>query len=202
MAASLRFWFEFASTYSYISAMRIDDEAKTLGVTVEWTPFLLGPIFKKNGWNTSPFNIYEAKGRYMWRDVERQCHKYGLRVHPGFQAGSVSFPQNGLVAARVAIAALDQNWGKAFCRQIFLAQFRDGRDIADPLVVGDSIAEVGGDAEYYLDLASTNRQKDRLRRNVEEAEAFGVFGAPSFVVDRELFWGDDRLGDALAWACR
>ena len=69
----LEFWFDFGSTYSYISAARIDDVAERTGVVVSWEPFLLGPIFKEQGWNDSPFNLYPAKGRYMWRDLERLC---------------------------------------------------------------------------------------------------------------------------------
>ena len=73
MAGRIQFWFEFASTYSYLSAMRIEEDAARLGVAVDWQPFLLGPIFAAQGWNTSPFNLYPAKGRYMWRDMERLC---------------------------------------------------------------------------------------------------------------------------------
>ncbi|MES1155659.1 MAG: DsbA family protein, partial [Pseudorhodoplanes sp.] len=96
-APSLDFWFEFASTYSYPAAMRIRALADAAGVAIRWRPFLLGPIFKAQGWDNSPFNIYEMKGRYMWRDLERTCADLGLpfrRPDP--------FPQSGLVAARVA----------------------------------------------------------------------------------------------------
>ena len=74
----IEFWYEFASTYSYLSAMRVEAAAKEQGVEVQWKPFLLGPIFNSQGWNDSPFNIYPAKGAYMWRDMERQCAAYDL----------------------------------------------------------------------------------------------------------------------------
>src|SRR5207249_6020818 len=67
----LQLWFEFASTYSYPAVQRIEALAAGLGVGVEWKPFLLGPVFKSQGWNDSPFNLYPAKGRYMWRDLDR-----------------------------------------------------------------------------------------------------------------------------------
>ncbi len=70
---TLDFWFDFASTYSYPAAMRIGPLAAAAGVSLRWRPFLLGPIFKDQGWETSPFNLYPAKGRYMWRDLERIC---------------------------------------------------------------------------------------------------------------------------------
>ena len=95
MSGVLDFFFEFASTYSYPAAMRIGDVARSAGVTVRWRPFLLGPIFKTQGLDTSPFNIYTTKGRYMWRDLERTCEHLGLpfrRPEPS--------PQNGLLAAR------------------------------------------------------------------------------------------------------
>src|SRR5262249_28725079 len=97
-APTLDFWFEFASTYSYPAAMRIAQLAQARGVTLRWRPFVLGPIFKAQGWTTSPFNIYAEKGRYMWRDLERICAALALpftRPEP--------FPQNTLLAARVAL---------------------------------------------------------------------------------------------------
>ncbi len=104
---TLDFWFEFASTYSYPAAMRIAPLAKARGFNVRWRPFLLGPIFKSQEWDDSPFNLYPAKGRYMWRDLERICGALGLPlVQPS------PFPQNGLLAARVALIALQQGWGE------------------------------------------------------------------------------------------
>ena len=76
--ASAEFWYEFASTYSYPAALRIGSLAEERGVSVRWRPFLLGPIFAAQGWRDSPFNIYPAKGRYMWRDLERVCRAMGL----------------------------------------------------------------------------------------------------------------------------
>ena len=111
------FWFEFASTYSYPAAMRIAPLAREAGVAVRFRPFLLGPIFKAQGFPTSPFNLYPAKGRHMWRDLERLCADLGLpfrRPDP--------FPQASLLAGRVALAALDHAWGEEFCRAVFRAE--------------------------------------------------------------------------------
>ena len=88
----LTFWFEFASTYSYLSAMRIEELAAKAGVEIVWKPFLLGPIFKAQGWDTSPFNLYPAKGKYMVRDMERIAEARGLK----FRLPD-PFPQNGLL---------------------------------------------------------------------------------------------------------
>src|SRR5438105_11568864 len=121
----LDFCYAFASTYSYIAALRIAPLAESAGVTVRWRPFLLGPIFKAQGWDTSPFNLYPAKGRYMVRDCERLCAALGLTFHL-----PQPFPQNSLLAARVALVGLDEGWGEDFSRAVYQAEFADGRNIA------------------------------------------------------------------------
>lgn len=192
----LDFWFEFASTYSYLSAMRIETLAAEAGVTVVWRPFLLGPIFKAQGWSTSPFNLYPAKGRYMVRDIERIAADRGLafRMPP-------TFPVNGLLAARLATVGVAEGWVAHFTRAAYEAQFARGRDIADPAVLADLLADLGLDPQAVLATAASDPTKTALRAATEEAIRLGVFGAPSFVTeDGEIFWGDDRLRRALAWA--
>ena len=195
-APVLGFWFDFASTYSYLAAMRIGTLAQDAGVRVRFRPFLLGPIFKAQGWNTSPFNLYPAKGRNMWRDLERSCAELKLpfrRPDP--------FPQNSLLAARVALAALDQPWGEDFCRALFCAQFAEGRRIDDAAAVGDVLARLKIEPQPVLAAAQSDAIKARLRAQTEEAQRLGVFGAPIFTTaDGELFWGNDRLEPALRWA--
>jgi 2-hydroxychromene-2-carboxylate isomerase len=192
----LDFWFDFASTYSYLAAMRIEPLAQKADVWVRFRPFLLGPIFKAQGWTTSPFNLYPAKGRHMWRDLERSCAELQLpfrRPDP--------FPQNSLLAARVALAGLDQRWGEEFCRALFRAEFADGRRIDDAAAVGDVLAGLEIDPEAALAAARSDAIKARLRAQTEEAQRLGLFGAPSFTTaDGELFWGNDRLEPALRWA--
>ncbi|MEM1302934.1 MAG: 2-hydroxychromene-2-carboxylate isomerase [Pseudomonadota bacterium] len=194
----LTFYFEFASTYSYLTASRIADAAALSGVEVVWRPFLLGPIFAAQGMTTSPFNIFPTKGAYMWRDLGRRAALLGLppitRPNP--------FPQNGLLAARVATIGRDEPWGPAFVRGVYAAQFARGKQISDHTTLVQILTEIGLDASHILHLASTDQTvKDTLRRTTEEAQAMGIFGAPSFVTeDGELFWGDDRLEDSLAWA--
>jgi 2-hydroxychromene-2-carboxylate isomerase len=193
--ASLDFWFEFASPYSYLSVLRIEDAAKARGVSVRWRPFLLGPIFAALGWPTSPFSIYPAKGAYMWRDVERRAARYGARFKPA----NAPFPQNGLHAARLAIVGLDEGWGRRFCRAAFTAQFGEGQDISDRGCVERLAAASGAGAEDIA-AATAPETKARLREQTDAAQKRGLFGAPSFTVGEELFWGDDRLEDALDWA--
>ena len=195
-APTLDFWFEFASTYSYPAAMRIGALAQHAGVAVRWRPFLLGPIFKGQGWDNSPFNLYPAKGRYMWRDLARICAALGLPfVQPA------QFPQNAVLAARVALVGLAHGWGEDFCRAIYAAEFGSGRNIGEPTAVAEILAKLGQDADAVMAEAQSDAVKARLRTQTEEAVTLGIFGAPSFVtVDGELFWGNDRLEAALAWA--
>ena len=195
MTASLEFWFEFASTYSYLAAARIEALARAADVAVVWRPFLLGPIFKAQGWTDSPFNIYPVKGRYMWRDMERLCERYGLPLRRPSQ-----FPRNGLLAARVAMAGGDATWVPAFVRGAYRANFGEDRDIADPSVVTVLLHDAGAAADAVLALAASPTVKDQLRAQGERAHGLGLFGAPSFVTRSELFWGNDRLEDAIAWA--
>ena len=196
MEASKRieFWFDFASTYSYLSAMRIEALALQAGVTVVWRPFLLGPAFLALGWNDSPFNIYPPKGRYMWRDMERLCEKYAL----SFKRPS-KFPRKGLLAARIVTANEDGPWVPGFVRAVFSANFAEDRDIGDRTVIADILATCGLPADAMIDAAESAENKELLKRRSEQAIDLGLFGAPSFIVDGELFWGNDRLQDALAW---
>jgi 2-hydroxychromene-2-carboxylate isomerase len=194
----LDFWFDFASTYSYPAAVRIRALAEQAGVTVRFRPFLLGPIFKAQGWDTSPFSIYAAKGRYMWRDLERLCSDIDIP----FRRPEL-FPQNSLLAARVAVAGLAKDWGEDFCVAVYRAEFAGGGRIDDEATIATILSDLGGDAAGALAIAATDDNKLRLRAQTEEAQKLGVFGAPSFVTaSGELFWGNDRLEQALAWAAR
>jgi 2-hydroxychromene-2-carboxylate isomerase len=188
------FWFEFASTYSYPAAMRIEDVARGRGQAVRWRPFLLGPIFREQGWNDSPFNIYAAKGRYMWRDLGRVCSGLGLP----FRRPS-EFPRNGLLAARIACVSEDDGWIPAFVRRVYAGNFAEDADIAAPEFLLRCLRGVVDDPEAILAAAGGAAAKARLRRNTERAVELGIFGAPTFVVGEELFWGNDRLEAALDW---
>jgi 2-hydroxychromene-2-carboxylate isomerase len=202
-APVLDFWFEFASVYSYPAAMRIGALAAATGVDIRFRPFLLGPIFQSQGWDTSPFNLYPAKGRHMWRDLERICAELSLpfrRPDP--------FPQSGLLAARVALVGLGHPSGKAvwaedFCRAVYRAEFADGRRIDQPQTIRDILSELKVDPEKTLAVAQTNEIKDKLRAQTAEAQQLDIFGAPTFITqDGEVFWGNDRLESAIAWAKR
>lgn len=191
---TLEFWFEFASTYSYLSAMRIEALAETAGVDVEWKPFLLGPIFGAQGWETSPFNIYPDKGRNMWRDMERRTSALGLAfVRPD------PFPQNSLLAARLTMVGLEEGWGEAFAKGVYEVEYAHGLMISEPRVLEAILYKSGADPDEAFARAATPQIKQALKAQTEEAITRHIFGAPTFIVGDELFWGDDRLEQAIAW---
>jgi 2-hydroxychromene-2-carboxylate isomerase len=193
--ARVEFWYEFASTYSYPAAARIERLAKAAGVEVAWRSFLLGPIFQRQGWNDSPFNLYPAKGRYMWRDLERICAREGLP----FTRPS-RFPRNGLMAARIAAAA--EPWCGEFTRRVYHANFAEDREISEPALLAAILDAIGAPSAGVLARAQSDEAKQRLRAQTDEAIAIGIFGAPSFVVNGELFWGNDRLEQAIELAAK
>src|ERR1044072_2591454 len=192
----LEFWFEFASTYSHVAARRIEAVARAAGVPVMWRPFLLGPIFRQQGWNDSPFNIYPAKGVYMWKDMERQCAKHGVP----FRKPS-KFPRPSLLATRIALALESSPAVVAeFVRRVYLANFRDDAETTSNDVIRGVLQSMGlPDAEAILERANASETKERVRQCSEEAVARGIFGAPTYLVGSELYWGNDRLEDALAY---
>lgn len=192
-SATLDFYYEFASPYSYLAASRITALAELAGVQVAWKPFLLGPIFTAQGYETSPFNVYPMKGAHMWRDMDRLAA--AARLPPVTKPDP--FPANGLLAARVAIY-LNDACRPAFTRAAFRAEFAQGRDIGARETVRQVLAGLGHFCDEVIDEAQQQENKDRLRAQTEEARARGIFGAPSFVTaDGELFWGNDRLEMAL-----
>lgn len=194
----LQFWFEFASTYSYPAAMRIEKAAAARGVAVDWRPFLLGPLFHaQQGLKDSPFNAFPVKGHYMWRDMERVCAKHGI----GFNRPH-RFPQNGLVAARITLS-LPQADRPNFVKAVYQANFIHDRDISDPQILHAAARRAGLDPLETLAAMNSDTVKEQLKAETTFAADLGLFGAPSFVTeDGEIFWGNDRLEDALDWAVR
>ena len=195
---TLDFWYEFSSTYSYPAAMRVEDAAREAGVTVRWKPFLVGPVFKAQGWPEPPFNFLPVKARYMARDLARTCAALDLPFNL-----PATFPQNSVTAARLALIGHDEGWGVSFSKRIYLAEFGEGRDIGDKALIAGILVSLNLDPEAELARAESPENKLRLRSETEKAQELGLFGAPSFVTDDgELFWGNDRLEQALEWAKR
>jgi len=194
-AAEIEFWFEFGSNYSYLSVMRIEDAARSHGVRIAWKPFLLGPIFRAMGMETSPFLLQKEKGAYVWRDMVRQCRKYGLRwTQPS------TFPRRAVLPMRIALLGADAPWIGAFCRAVMELNFALDQDIDQPERLASILMELELPAAEILDRAETEPVKAELRQQTDAARRKGIFGAPTFFVGTEMFWGNDRLDDALILA--
>ena len=191
----LEFWFEFGSNYSYLSVMRIEAMANAAGVAVAWKPFLLGPIFRELGMDNSPFVLNPVKGRYVWRDMERQASKYALEFRKPTQ-----FPRVALLPMRVALLGANESWIGAFCKRVMLQNFVDDVDINDIANVRRALTGLVPDPEAILTAAQGDGNKQRLRAQTEEALRRGLFGAPTFMIGDEMFWGNDRMEDAITFA--
>lgn len=191
----IEFWFEFGSNYSYLSVMRIEDEARRRSVRIIWKPFLLGPIFRALGFENSPFVLQKEKGAYVWRDMARQCRKYGLRwTQPS------TFPRLGVLPLRVALIGVDKPWIGAFCRQVMELNFARDEDINHAEQLAPILTQLGLPAADILEQAQSEPIKTLLRQQTDQARGKGIFGAPTFFVGTEMFWGNDRLDDALLFA--
>lgn len=195
MPSPLEFWFEFASTYSYVAALRIEALCRDAGVPLVWKPFMLGPVFALQGWNDSHYNLNPRRGAYMWRDMERLCAKLGLPWRRPSQ-----FPRATTVAARVACAVAEEPWCGDYVRRVYVANFGEDRDIGRREVVADILTELGQPAEAVLAAAEAPERRGTLRANTEHAIALGIVGSPNCVIEGEVFWGEEGLEDAIAWA--
>jgi 2-hydroxychromene-2-carboxylate isomerase len=190
----MQFWYDFASPYSWLAAERL---AATVDVAVEWIPFIIGPILRLRPDNPSPLqNAPPAQRAYRRRDVERLAAKQGLPLR-----WPSTYPRNGLLGARIArVVPMERR--PALTLAIYRASFVEDREIAEMDVIRDVLTRTGFDAEATLQAALTDDNKKALGADVDRAIALGIFGAPSFIVGGELFWGNDRLDLALEWARR
>lgn len=194
----LDFWFDFASVYSFLTSARIRPLAAEVGVEVRWRPFLLGPIFQSQGLADSPFNLFPAKGRHMIRDVQRTAEEIGIGFHWPAQ-----FPQSAVAASRIALVGLEEGWGEDFCCAVFRAEYSDNRLISDPAVLADLLTHLKIPVDATFAKAQSDEIKLRLREQTAQAQSRGFFGAPTFTTaSGEMFWGNDRLEQALRWAIR
>ena len=192
---AMEFWFDLASNYSYLTLMRIEEAAGRRGVDVRWEPFLLGPIFESFGWKSSPFVLQQQKGAYVWKDMERQARKHGLPFRKPSR-----FPQNTVLPMRVALLGREEQWMRPYCRALSRANFAEDCDISSAETVTEVLESLGLPAAELLERVGSAEEKPKLRAQVQRAQSLGIFGAPTFFVGGEMYWGNDRLEDALAAA--
>jgi len=191
---SMEVWIEFASTYSYLSVSRIGQLAARHGVTLDWQPFFLPPVREHHGLGF-PFPEASAKTAYMWRDLERRALRLGIPYRR-----PAIYPVNSLPAARVALAGKGDGWCQRFTEEAFRLHWTEGRLIGSDDNMRAALGALQLDAERILQIANAPQNKEALKAQTPRAIERGIFGAPSFVIGNELFWGDDRLEEALEWA--
>lgn len=191
----IEFWFEFGSNYSYPTVMRIEDEAQRRDVRVIWKPFLLGPIFRALGFENSPFVLQKEKGAYVWEDMARQCRKYGIRwTRP------TVFPRLGVLPLRVVLVGIGQPWIVDFSKRVMELNFALDQNINQVEGIAPILTELNLPASEIIAQAQSEPIKNLLRQQTEQARLKGIFGAPTFFVGKEMFWGNDRLEEALLFA--
>ncbi|MFP4326382.1 MAG: 2-hydroxychromene-2-carboxylate isomerase [Paracoccaceae bacterium] len=191
---SVDFWVSIGSTYSYLAVMRVEDAAKAAGVPVRWRVFDVRSLLVRQ--KNIPFADKPAKLAHMWRDIGRRAVARGLS--PQLPA---PYPIADLARAnRVALLGLREGWGQDYIRGAYRLWFEQGRPPGEAPALPMALEALGLDAAAVMARAEAPEIAQALAAETEAAEAAGLFGVPSFTVGSELFWGDDRLEDALAWA--
>ncbi|WP_299986549.1 2-hydroxychromene-2-carboxylate isomerase [uncultured Ruegeria sp.] len=189
----INFWYSIGSTYSYLTIMRLDDWCEDNDATVVWRPFNVRTIMSEQ--QNIPFAGKPVKSAYMWRDIERRAAKY--HIHAKLPA---PYPISDLALAnQVALLGMQDGWGIAFTQNLYRIWFEDGLEAGHENAMSEALHRCQQDPRLVLSRARSPDIATALEDETNTAIQLGVFGAPSFVVRDEVFWGDDRLDDALSW---
>src|SRR5580658_1112005 len=187
------FWFTMGSTYSYLSVMRLADVERASGIAFRWRPFHLLLILQEM--KHIPFADKPAKSRYMWRDIERRAAMHGLPAKL-----PAPYPAKQSVTANLgAIVGMHEGWGPDFVRAAYRRWFQAGEETGSEPNLSSSLRDIGQDPARVRALASSAAANEAMLAETDVARALGIFGSPTFTVGDELFWGDDRLEDAIGW---
>ena len=188
------FFFFYGSTYTYLTVSRIEQAARNAGVDLRWRPFDVRAIMVEQ--DNIPFATKPVKMAYMWRDLERRAARHGVDW-----ASVPPYPlKNALLANRVGIVALEEGWCPAYTKVAYRTWFLDGVPLGEPGTLEPILTKVGQDPARVIDAAQSDRVAKILDAETDAARSLGIFGSPSFAIGDEIFWGDDRLEEALAWA--
>ena len=193
---TIEFWIGYGSTYSYLTVMRIDAAVADAdaNVRVDWRPFNIRTLMIEKGLPTGPFTPRPDKLAYMWRDLERRAQRRGLPYTKPPQ-----YPVDSQSTVRVAYLAALEGWCSEFSRKVFEMNFVEGRSIGGAGNLEAALKEIGKDAQTLIQRAHESDIEEGLKAQTRRAIDLGMFGSPHFRVGDELFWGDDRLEDAIEW---
>jgi 2-hydroxychromene-2-carboxylate isomerase len=193
MSRQFDFFFFIGSTYTYLTVMRLEALAERERLAVRWRPFNVRAIMLKQ--SNIPFRSKPVKMAYMWRDVERRARRYGIpfRSIPPYPVD----PDD--LANRVAVLAATEGWCPEYTRATYLSWFVDGKAPGEIEHLRSLLSDLGRDPEAVIARANEPDIRERYGAETAAAEAMGIFGSPTFVARDEIFWGDDRLDDAIEW---
>jgi 2-hydroxychromene-2-carboxylate isomerase len=193
MSRRMDFYFFIGSTYSYLSVSRAEALAAQAGIELTWRPFSVRTLMREQ--DNVPFATKPVKMRYMWRDLERRAARFGVPF-----AGIPPYPIDAEERVnRVATLAAREGWCRPFTQAAYRKWFVDRCDPAEPAALREILASLGRDPQQCIGDASQDGVARDYATATDRARQLGVFGSPTFVVGQEIFWGDDRLEDALAW---
>jgi 2-hydroxychromene-2-carboxylate isomerase len=187
VAKVLEFFFDYGSPYSYLASTQVEEMVRRTGSELRWRPFLLGAVFKSTG-NISPATTMQ-KARYILKDLLDWTRQYDL---PEFLLPE-GFPANSLRADRLGLVADEQGCLPAFTHALYREEFVLGKDPSQLATLNPVLQGVGLEAEKSLARSESAEIKDRLRQNTDQAIERGAFGAPTFFIGDDMFWGNDRL---------
>jgi 2-hydroxychromene-2-carboxylate isomerase len=191
---TLDFFLFYGSIHTYLSVMRIETLAKPGGIAVRWRPFNLREILIEQ--NNTAFARNQVRLNYNWRDIERRAKRLGIPF-----SGRPTYPVDPqLLALRVGTLAAAQGWCADYSGMTFRSWFLDGRASGLPENVERVLASLGKPTADIIAKAGEPATEARLKEETEAARQLGIFGSPSFACGQEIFWGDDRLEDAVAFA--
>ena len=193
--SDINFYFSIGSTYTYLTVTRILDVEKKHGVKFNWKPFSVRIIM--NEMNNHPFPPDKKnKVDYMWRDIERRAERYGF-----FAKTPVPYPLTEFdLANKIAIVGLNDSWGIDYVRITYKRWFQDGKEPAVEPNISEICNELKIDKDKIISKANSEEIEKQYITNTDSARTNKVFGSPSFVVNDEIFWGDDRMEDAIYWS--
>lgn len=189
---SIDFWFSIGSTYTYLSVMRLADIERATGIRFQWRPFSVRVIMSEVG--NSPRDK-PVKLKYMWRDLERRAGMYGIPIRL-----PVPYPlQEFDLANKVAVLASEEGWCSEYVGNVYRRWFQDGLEPGIEPYLSAGLHEIGQKPLRVLDAAAGRAVNEAYVAATDQARQLGIFGSPTFAVETELFWGDDRLEDAVSW---
>jgi 2-hydroxychromene-2-carboxylate isomerase len=184
----IEFYFDFGSPYTYIAYHALPEIAKRHGAEIIWRPILLGGVFKATG-NASPMTI-PLKGSHMEIDLKRWARHFNIlyQMNPYFPINTLA-----LMRGATGFQMADLDAFNRYVAAVFKAMFETPRNLNDPDEIGALLTDAGFDAPSFLKMIGDEAVKEKLKTDTAEAVARGIFGAPTFFVGDEMFWGQDRL---------